>query len=137
MASDVLAVEAGDQSEPGDSLNDEIRWLKRATSTLGAVFLLAQASEEQDAAANVVDEKADVPPEVMARRELHEKLHALVDSLPAEAATLVKAVYFEGLTIQDAGERIGVSKAWASRLHAKTLEQLARALRRSGVSEAE
>ena len=74
---------------------------------------------------------------VIAKRELHERLHALVDSLPTEAATLVKAIYFEGLTIQDAGERIGVSKAWASRLHAKTLEQLSRSLRRTGVSDAE
>jgi RNA polymerase sigma factor for flagellar operon FliA len=133
LASDVLATEADAQSEPTDSVREEVRWLKRATSTLGVVYLMAQASdEESNAAANVVDEKADAPPEVMARRELHEKLHALVDSLAPEAATLIKAVYFEGLTLQDAGERIGVSKAWASRLHAKTLEQLARALRRAG-----
>lgn len=137
LASDVLGTEADAQSEPSDSLRDEVRWLKRTTGTLGVVYLMAQASEDQDGAGNVVDEKADAPPEVMAKRELHEKLHALVDSLSEEAATLVKAIYFEGLTIQDAGERIGVSKAWASRLHAKTLEQLARALRRTGVSEAE
>jgi RNA polymerase sigma factor for flagellar operon FliA len=137
LADDVLSVEADAQSEPGDSMRDEVRWLKRATGTLGVVYLMAQASEDQDAAGNVVDEKADAPPSVLARRELHEKLHALVDSLAPEAATLVKAIYFEGLTIQDAGERIGVSKAWASRLHAKTLEQLARALRRTGVSDAE
>ncbi|RIK83337.1 MAG: hypothetical protein DCC68_04235 [Planctomycetota bacterium] len=132
LASDVLATEADAQSEPTDSVREEVRWLKRATSTLGVVYLMAQSSEEENAAANVVDEKAEAPPEVMARRELHEKLHALVDSLAPEAATLIKAIYFEGLTIQDAGERIGVSKAWASRLHAKTLEQLARALRRAG-----
>lgn len=132
LASDVLVTEADAQSEPTDSVREEVRWLKRATSTLGVVYLMAQSSEEENAAANVVDEKAEAPPEVMARRELHEKLHALVDSLAPEAATLIKAIYFEGLTIQDAGERIGVSKAWASRLHAKTLEQLARALRRAG-----
>jgi RNA polymerase sigma factor for flagellar operon FliA len=137
MADDVLAVEAESQGEPSDSLRDEVRWLKRTTGTLGVVYLMAQASEDQDAAGNVVDEKADAPPSVLVRRELHEKLHALVDSLSSEAATLIKAVYFEGLTIQDAGQRIGVSKAWASRLHAKTLEQLARALRRTGVSDAE
>ena len=39
LASDVLTVEADAQSEPGDSLNDEVRWLKRATSTLGVGFL--------------------------------------------------------------------------------------------------
>ena len=32
------------------------------------------------------------------------------------------------LSLKVAGERFGVSKAWASRLHAKTLAQLARSL---------
>ena len=41
---------------------------------------------------------------------------------------LIRGAYFEGLTLKEAGERIGISKAWASRLHAKTLGQLARSL---------
>jgi RNA polymerase sigma factor for flagellar operon FliA len=135
LAGEVLDVES-DPAAVGDSLKDEVRWLKRATASLGVVYLMTQGPDDQEsAAANVVDPKAAPPPEVLARREMSERLHALVDSLPAESATLMKAVYFEGLTIQEAGQRIGVSKAWASRLHAKTLEQLARSLRRTGVPE--
>jgi RNA polymerase sigma factor for flagellar operon FliA len=55
--------------------------------------------------------------------------------LPAEARTLIQATYFEGLTLQDAAKRIGISKAWASRLHVKTLQQLANALRHAGVAD--
>ena len=35
-------------------------------------------------------------------------------------------MYFQGLDLQEAGKQLGISKSWASRLHAKTLRQLAR-----------
>jgi RNA polymerase sigma factor for flagellar operon FliA len=38
-------------------------------------------------------------------------------------------VYFEGYTLQDAGDLLGISKSWASRLHAKILESLATEMR--------
>ncbi len=62
-------------------------------------------------------------------REIRERLRQLVDSLPAEAGALIRAVYFEDQTLEEAGRRIGVSKSWASRLHARALSQLARSLR--------
>jgi RNA polymerase sigma factor for flagellar operon FliA len=59
-------------------------------------------------------------------------LRELIDALPSDSGSLIRGAYFEGLTLKQAGERIGVSKAWASRLHAKTLQRLARALRLLG-----
>ena len=38
-------------------------------------------------------------------------------------------------TLKQAAERIGISKAWASRLHAKTLKRLAHALRGMGIDD--
>jgi RNA polymerase sigma factor for flagellar operon FliA len=63
-------------------------------------------------------------------RETQQILHELISELPAQSAELIRATYFEGLTLQEAGQRLGISKAWASRLHARTLEQLGRSLRR-------
>jgi RNA polymerase sigma factor for flagellar operon FliA len=51
-----------------------------------------------------------------------------VEGLPADAGLLIRGIYYEGLSIQEAGRKIGISKAWASRLHAKTLEKMAKAL---------
>lgn len=62
-------------------------------------------------------------------------LHEVIAELPAEARTLIQATYFEGQTLQDAAKRIGISKAWASRLHVKTLQRLANALRHAGVAD--
>ena len=62
---------------------------------------------------------------VAIHREISQKLHELIAALPPEAAALIRATYFEGLTLQEAGTKLGVSKSWASRLHAKALERLA------------
>lgn len=48
--------------------------------------------------------------------------------LPARERHLVVRVYFEGAAIRDAGSEVGVTKSWASRLHARALRRLRRAL---------
>jgi RNA polymerase sigma factor for flagellar operon FliA len=59
------------------------------------------------------------------RRRQATSLRAALDSLPDKERTMLRAVYFEGLTIERAGKSMGLSKSWASRLHARAL-QLAR-----------
>lgn len=48
--------------------------------------------------------------------------------LPEKERSLLEAVYFDGVTIEQAGERLGLSKSWASRLHAKALERMRKSL---------
>jgi RNA polymerase sigma factor for flagellar operon FliA len=137
MSSEVLAVDAEAPAESG-TLKDDVNWLTRTSGALGVVYLMSRAPEDSEAGSQeLADPSAATPPAELARRELAEKLHQLLEELPPEAAALTRGVYFEGLTLQEAGERIGVSKAWASRLHARTLERLARSLRRLGVSDAD
>ncbi|OYV84498.1 MAG: hypothetical protein B7Z73_15315 [Planctomycetia bacterium 21-64-5] len=129
LANSALELE-GAESETSD-LKGDVRWLKRMGSTLAMSYLCSHASDdESDAAAALEDHSAQAPPAAAIQQETVRKLHELIDALPADAATLIRATYFEGLTLKEAGERIGISKAWASRLHARTLERLARALNR-------
>jgi len=60
--------------------------------------------------------------------EIRDKLQQLIDTLPQAAAELIRATYFEGLTLEEAGHRLGLSKSWASRVRAQALRTLARAL---------
>jgi RNA polymerase sigma factor for flagellar operon FliA len=129
MAHNVLHPEDGTQGGGADTLEDDARWLKNVGGALATVYLFCHASDERnDAAAGVADGSATSPPTALLKQEINEKLHQLVDALPSDAAALIRGAYFEGLSLKEAGERIGVSKAWASRLHAKTLGQLARSL---------
>ena len=59
-------------------------------------------------------------------------LRKLVDDLPADAKRLITSIYFEGFSLTEAADRVGISKSWASRIHAKSLDQLAQNLRRTG-----
>ena len=65
-----------------------------------------------------------------AHREAGERLREMVDQLPDVERRLVRMVYFEGKTLQDASNQMGISKSWASRLHSRILERLAGQLRR-------
>ncbi len=61
---------------------------------------------------------------VASRRETTEILVRAVEVLPRRENRLIMLVYFEGISLQEAADRIGISKSWASRLHARILQDL-------------
>jgi RNA polymerase sigma factor for flagellar operon FliA len=137
LANDVLQLDSDDhpQAEQHDMESDS-RWLRNVSRALAIVYFstLRRQPGEDDEALDLEDKAALEPSAALMDRELKQKLRELVGALPSEAGVLIRAVYFEGLTLQEAGQRIGVSKSWASRLHAKTLLRLARALKLMGVA---
>jgi len=135
MSNEVLSLESeAEQAERGGSAAD-LRWLRGVTRALAVVYLATQgdAGDARGVPA-VVDESSPAGPAAAIRREAHEMVHRLIDALPPEAGALIRATYFEGLSLQEAGRRLGMSKSWASRLHAKTLQHLAHALRGHEIS---
>ena len=44
--------------------------------------------------------------------------------LSARERQMIDGVYLQGMTISDAGATLGVTKGWASRLHARALSML-------------
>lgn len=134
MANELLQLEHEAQGEP--RVEDEVRWLKNLSSSLAVVYLATRGSDEDERDdSSPEDQNTPLPATVAIEQETHLKLHQLIDELPKEAGQLIRSAYFEGLTLQEAGKRLGVSKAWASRLHAKTLQRLARSLKAAGVAD--
>lgn len=132
MGDDLLATDAADASH--ESGSSHVNWLGGMSGKLAVVFLLGQAGEDQQPL-DPEDQNADVPLECLLDEELKLTLRALLAELPDDARQLLHATYFEGKTLKEAGEELGISKAWASRLHAKALDQLSRALKRAHVTE--
>lgn len=95
-----------------------------------AVVSLSQQSEEDSESVSgcLVDASQAAPPATAMESEISEKLHELIDTLPQAAAALIRATYFEGLTLEEAGQRLGLSKSGASRARTRALESLARSL---------
>jgi RNA polymerase sigma factor FliA len=135
MAGEVLAEETATSSAADTSLEDDARWLTRLTSTLAVVYLSTRSDSEDSPAQSLPDDSSPAPEDLASEREISSKLHELIDSLPEEAGKLIRAAYFEGLTLQEAGQRLGIGKSWASRLHAKTLQRLGRSLRLLGLAD--
>ncbi len=64
------------------------------------------------------------PTDGMDARRLAGRLRAAIDALPARERDLVTKHYFEGKNLLEAGVELGISKSWASRLHAQAVDRL-------------
>ena len=124
------------ETSAAGSLEADLHWFRRITEKLGVVFLSSQWTLDGEHGDERLEDPSAAPPAEVASREIGQKLRQLVDTLPPAEQGLIRAVYFEGATLQEAATALGISKSWASRLHAKTLSQLAVKLRRMGVGEA-
>ena len=118
---------------PADEARDDANWLVDVTSRLAVVYLATSASGPSAIESQPAPEAP--PGAAIQNRELEEQLHRLIDALPDEQRSLIRLTYFDGLTLQDAAQKLGMSKSWASRLHGKCLQSLAHSLRQIGLAD--
>jgi RNA polymerase sigma factor for flagellar operon FliA len=64
------------------------------------------------------------PEERLHSQRMAKKLRDALESLPEREAAMIKKHYWEGKNLVEAGEEMGISKSWASRLHAQAVEKL-------------
>jgi RNA polymerase sigma factor for flagellar operon FliA len=70
------------------------------------------------------DTAADDPVEVAEDRELRRLLARAVNTLPDREKTVVTLYYYEGLTLAEIGEVLGVTESRVSQIHTKSVLQL-------------
>jgi RNA polymerase sigma factor FliA len=137
LADEVLReINETQELEADGSLDQEIKWFRRITERLAVVYFSSLSEQQSDWEDEQFADEAAPPPVQVASREIAEKLRKMIEKLPSGERELVRKVYFEGATLQQAATELGISKSWASRLHSKTLSQLATMLRQVGVREA-
>lgn len=93
-----------------------------------AAGFLAASSEGLE---SVVDDTL-TPEDAVAEKELLDRLRAIIARRPDAERQLLERHYFGGVTFETAAKELGLSKSWASRLHARALEAVAEEFR--GVS---
>jgi RNA polymerase sigma factor for flagellar operon FliA len=121
------------ENEPHDA-SGNTQWLSRMTTSLAVVYLATTSGDNEDSGQwNLADKSAVQPSVPIEQQETQAVVREMIDALPDDARQLLRFTYFEGLTLQEAGQRLGLSKSWASRLHAKALESLGRSLRTHGI----
>ena len=133
MAEEVLAEDAASTPPAGnESLESGVRWLRSVTDKLATVYLTSQGEEGSSIRDSAIEDPQATASTIVAQQEIGEQLHRLIGELPDMERRLIKAVYLDGATLQKASQTLGISRSWASRMHAKALETLARSLRRLG-----
>jgi RNA polymerase sigma factor FliA len=119
-AADAVAEPLGETAVPAAEA-ERARELDDALGKISAAFVIAAVGQDES-------EPSELPDDAVAREQLGAAVRDGLRVLPDKERTLVEAVYFEGATIEEAGHRLGLSKSWASRLHAKALERMRREL---------
>jgi RNA polymerase sigma factor for flagellar operon FliA len=135
LSSEYLACQSQESADQGAStLEGDAKWFRDTTDKLAIIFFGSIDQREGDSfSASLEDHAMLAAPSIVAQREIVKNLHAMVDTLPSIEEKLIRHVYFDGATLQEAGDSLGISKSWASRLHARALEHLASSLRKMEV----
>ena len=106
----------------GDELEASVGSLADAVEGLAMVFITsldAENAEELVDPSTAVDEKIGLA-------QTKKILRDAVVKLPEQERMMMELYYFKGLGLQEVGEKLGVSKSWACRLHARVIEKLKR-----------
>jgi RNA polymerase sigma factor for flagellar operon FliA len=111
---------------PPPSTTQTVREISNALSAIRTMYLTSLApiigTEEEPAGDHVpADEGLD-------RARFAARLDRAIAALPDRERTLVTKHYYEGKNLMEAGAELGISKSWASRLHAQAVDKLRAAL---------
>ncbi len=102
------------------STADRLREVKAALGAIRTMYTVSIHQLDTDSLlAN--DEGAD---DALARERQKQALVAALDQLPERERALMHKHYVEGKSLLDAGAELGMSKSWASRMHARAVDQL-------------
>jgi RNA polymerase sigma factor for flagellar operon FliA len=112
-----------DRAAPGDGLEGEVTGLADALAGVATIFV---ASLEAEAADPVADGPA--PGDALELRELGAAVRTAIAGLPEQERRIVEEAYFGGKNLLEAGAGLGISKSWASRVHASAIDHLRQAL---------
>lgn len=102
---------------------DALESLRSALSAIRTMYVTSlEALQEQGF--DTPDTDALFPTERLHAGRLSEKLQRALEALPEKERALVRKHYWEGKNLLEAGAELGISKSWASRLHAQAVERL-------------
>jgi RNA polymerase sigma factor FliA len=98
--------------------------LKDLTSNLATCYMLSLETMPQEP----VDQSLVSAEEAVVLAEQSRNLRRSLSQLPETNRQILEHCYFQGLTLEQIGRKLGLSKSWVCRLHAKSLEMLRKKL---------
>lgn len=108
----------------GGTLDDDVRDISSAVTGLAVLFATAMDASD---GMQIADETLPAD-QRLEMEQLKTRVRAAIEQLPDKEKKLLQGYYFQGKTLEEAGAEIGQSKSWASRLHARAIEELKKVL---------
>ncbi len=101
---------------------DQASEIYETVNSLASIYIISiDAGEEpmdiEDKKANNLEKNAEF-------QKIKEFMRQAIEELPEKERKLVKMYYFQNKTLEEAGDKLKLSKSWTSRLHARALEIL-------------
>ena len=106
------------------TLGAEAAEMKQVLEDLVPVCLLSMETVDRLLTAN----EDESPEEQLLEKRTKDSLAAVLAGLDEREKLLIQYYYFEDMTLDDAAEKLDISKSWASRLHFKVLAKMKLAL---------
>jgi len=83
-----------------------------------------EKDEKSNVLSTIEDETADNPVQIFESTEIKDILARAIDRLPEREKTVIALYYYEGLTLKEIGEVLGVTESRVSQLHTKAVLRL-------------
>ncbi|MEZ4402242.1 MAG: sigma-70 family RNA polymerase sigma factor [Kofleriaceae bacterium] len=97
--------------------------LREIQAAIGAIRTMHQVALDGVPEEALTDDRPR-PDQALGRSRQAAALQAAIGRLPERERQLLRAHYVDGQTLLEAGAAMGLSKSWASRLHARAIDQL-------------
>ena len=83
-----------------------------------------ERDESQNAIGSIRDDTAEDPVTIFESAEIKDILAVTIDKLPERERTVIALYYYEGLTLKEIGQVLGVTESRVSQLHTKAVLRL-------------
>ena len=126
-------VQAIEGAPPSERDTGEANRARRGEVERGAAMRWVPLDAEGEipaAAGGGGDDARLTPEELLTKAQLAAVVRAIVAKLPNPERALIERSYFHGQTLDQAAASIGVTRSWASRVHARAIKTLERELRK-------
>jgi RNA polymerase sigma factor FliA len=113
----------------GQAVEDEVQEVEAIFSGIVSAYMLSLESAET---LNKAENRAS-PDEDYEAKEFSQIIRRAISELPETEKKLIEYYYYHGLTLEEIGNKLGLSKSWTSRLHSKCLQHLCEMLKSKGI----
>ena len=120
--------ETGEKAEDGKKSENAV---VETVNSLASIYIISlDASEDFE----VEDQKAVNVEQRTEFMQVRKHMRNAIGTLPEKEKMLIMMYYFQNRTLEEVGERLGLSKSWTSRLHARALSLLFKRIRNRAIN---